>query len=255
VTARRALLLAAGRGRRLAPLTDDRPKCLVPLLGLPLIEHQLASLSAAGVERVAVVGGYRAGRLAAYGDTHFRNDRWETSNMVTSLRCADAWLRAGPTIVAYTDLVYGPDAVRALATAPADLAITYDPHWREAWTARFAEPLDDAERFALDPFGAVAEIGGRAASMDEIEGQYMGLLRITPVGWARVRAVLDEMPDKAVDRLDMTALLSLLVEREMTVLAVEAPWPWAEVDSVEDLRRYEVDEAFAPLQELVAVTR
>jgi choline kinase len=60
-----AVVLAAGLGTRLRPLTDEVPKCLVPLAGRPLIEQALDSLQSGGVESVVVVSGYRATAVAA----------------------------------------------------------------------------------------------------------------------------------------------------------------------------------------------
>ena len=57
---RQAVILAAGRGTRLAPLTDDRPKCLVEVAGQPLIDALLGSLEQAGIRQVLVVIGHRA---------------------------------------------------------------------------------------------------------------------------------------------------------------------------------------------------
>jgi len=51
---RRALLLAAGLGTRLRPLTDALPKCLAPVRGRPLLEYWLRALNAAGIEQVLV---------------------------------------------------------------------------------------------------------------------------------------------------------------------------------------------------------
>lgn len=51
---RKAMVMGAGHGTRMAPLTDDRPKPLVPFMGKPLIDHVLARLDAAGVEEVIV---------------------------------------------------------------------------------------------------------------------------------------------------------------------------------------------------------
>jgi NDP-sugar pyrophosphorylase family protein len=51
---RRAMILAAGRGRRLAPLTDTVPKPLVPVAGRPLLEHLLECLRAGGIQEVVV---------------------------------------------------------------------------------------------------------------------------------------------------------------------------------------------------------
>lgn len=50
----RALVLAAGHGRRLRPLTSSTPKPLLPVLGRPIILHTLEALSRAGIERVAI---------------------------------------------------------------------------------------------------------------------------------------------------------------------------------------------------------
>lgn len=62
----KAIILAAGLGSRLLPLTADRPKCLVPVGGRTILEHQLVALDGAGVSDVTVVGGYRFERLAAF---------------------------------------------------------------------------------------------------------------------------------------------------------------------------------------------
>jgi len=55
-----AIVLSAGQGRRLAPLTDSRPKCLVQVAGRPLLDWQLHALAAAGVRDVTVVTGFNA---------------------------------------------------------------------------------------------------------------------------------------------------------------------------------------------------
>ena len=55
----RAILLAAGLGSRLLPLTADRPKCLIEVGGRTILEHQVEALRMAGVGAITIVGGYR----------------------------------------------------------------------------------------------------------------------------------------------------------------------------------------------------
>jgi choline kinase len=95
--------------------------------------------------------------------------------------------------------------------------------------------LSDAETFRLWPDGSLAAIGARPRTEQEIEGQYMGLLRFTPAGWARVLALLGRHTDRQVDEMDMTALLQALVDDGHRVDAVACPEPWGEVDSAADL--------------------
>lgn len=234
----KAVVLAAGRGSRLGPRTSERPKCLVELDGRTLFEWQRAALREAGVEEVVVVRGYRKESLPGGDYAVLDNPRWAETNMVMTLRRAAEHLRAGPVLVAYADLVYHPDIVRALAEAPGELAIAYDREWLALWDDRFEDPLSDAESFRLEG-GRVREIGEKPRTVSEVEGQYMGLLRFTPAAWAAVEALLDALSPEERDRLDMTSLLRRLIAGGTPVTAVAVSGRWCEVDNESDLDLYE----------------
>ncbi|MEU4420917.1 phosphocholine cytidylyltransferase family protein [Actinoplanes sp. NPDC024001] len=231
----RGVILAAGRGSRLGGLTAERPKCMVPLAGRPLLHWQRAALGAAGITEQAVVVGYRSELVDTQDMTVFRATRWAETNMVGSLLAAEQWLTTGPCVVSYADIVYSAATVRRLAAAPGELAIAYDPAWAELWRRRFADPRDDAETFRLAPDGALREIGARPATVREVQGQYMGLLRFTPAAWSAVRAVLDALTPAEVDALDMTSLLRMLLDAGRRVETVACEGAWGEVDSGTDL--------------------
>jgi glucose-1-phosphate thymidylyltransferase len=67
-----AVVLAAGEGTRLRPLTADRPKGLVEVAGTPILTHCFAQLAALGVESLVVVVGYRKERIIDHYDDEFR---------------------------------------------------------------------------------------------------------------------------------------------------------------------------------------
>lgn len=228
-----SVILAAGRGSRMRRLTEDRPKCLVRLGGHPLLSWQVAALEAGGASRPLVVTGYMRECIeAVYSDTLVNPD-WETTNMVASLLCASPSQR-GDFLVSYSDIVYSPETVRTLIAAPGEIAIAFDRNWLQLWSRRFPDPLDDAESFDLNGDGTLRDIGRRASSLDEVQGQYMGLLKLTQKGMAWIREVVEETPEGR-SRLDMTALLSLLVARGRPVHAAPCDGAWCEVDSESDL--------------------
>jgi L-glutamine-phosphate cytidylyltransferase len=233
----RALILAAGRGARLRPLTDDRPKCLVQLAGRALLDWQLDALRAAGIATIAIVVGWRHRHVRYAGVTRFVNRSWRRTDMIASLLAARAWLRIGPCIVAYGDVVYHPDIVRRLAAAPHDVAISYDRAWRALWRARFRRPEDDAESLQVVR-GRVRAIGGRVTDVRAVDGQFMGLLRLTPQGLASLEAVAAASP-RAGARLQTTQCLAALAASGVAVGAVPVRGRWCEVDSTTDLELYE----------------
>jgi choline kinase len=235
----RAVILAAGRGSRMGALGDGRPKCLVELEGQPLIARQIAALRHGGVDQIGVVRGYRADLIDFPDLTYFANERWSETNMVMSLAAAATWLCAGPVIVSYADIFYRGSLVRGLAGAPGQLVITYDRAWRDLWTRRFADPLTDAETFRLDGAGQLLEIGGRTTRIEDIEGQYMGLLKFTPPAWSVIEKLLSTLDAAIRDRLDMTGLLRrLLAARELPIGTFGTDGQWGEIDNPEDVALY-----------------
>lgn len=235
----RAVILAAGRGSRLKHLGGDRPKCMVELAGETLLGRQIAVLARGGVGEIAVVRGYQAEMIDFPGVTYFANERWAETNMVRSLAAAAAWLRSGPTIVSYGDIFYRSELVRRLCAAPGPLVITYDRTWRQLWTRRFADPLADAETFRVDTGGRLLEIGGKTNRFEDIEGQYMGLFKLTPPAWSAVEVLLRSLEAVTLDRLDVTGLLRRLLARdEFPIRTLPTDGQWGEIDSPEDVQLY-----------------
>lgn len=114
-----ALLLCAGLGSRLLPLTADRPKCLIEVGGRAILDHQVSALRAAGIDRITVVGGYRIEQLAA-----FVADRWAPAQRprlvfnpfyAVANSIGSVWIArdvvAGPFVLINGDTVYDPALV------------------------------------------------------------------------------------------------------------------------------------------------
>ena len=228
-----AVILAAGRGSRLGPRTDDRPKGLVEVAGRPMLDWQARALRAGGMEEVTVITGYRGGDIAARGFATLENPDWNRGNMVSSLARALAAI-PGPLIVSYSDILYSAATVRALAARDAPLVLSHDPDWLTLWERRFDDPLSDAETFRLGARGQVTEIGGRTTDASAIQGQFMGLVKIGTEGRGWIEALLAAQP-KARLELDTTSLLSTLISAGHPVTAIPVQGAWCEVDGPRDL--------------------
>jgi choline kinase len=240
------IVLAAGVGSRLAPLTDDRPKCLVDLGGRPLLRWTLDAAAACGIDEVVVVGGYRAGQLRAYDVTLVENPDYATTNMVHSLLAARHLFGDG-FVMSYGDIVYAPDVLRRLLAAPPGVAVIVDRDWRAYWSRRFDDPLSDAETLRIGADGALAEIGAKPRSYAEIEAQYIGLVAFTGGGVAALTRALDRArADRAAGRnpfdgprpyekMYMTDLLQGMIGRGERLTPVPVDGQWMEVDSRRDL--------------------
>lgn len=242
----RALILAAGQGTRLRPLTDDRPKCLVPLLGKTLLERQADTLRKAGIDEIQVATGYLAGLIGKLGFATSFNARFAETNMVESLFSARDFIqRDGDLVIAYGDIVYQLDNLQALLACDDEIALMIDARWHDLWSLRLADPLTDAETLVMDGKGYVVELGKKPDGYERIQGQYTGLIKIRSdkiQDLVRFYDALDR--DKTYDgknfqNMYMTSFLQLLIEAGWKARAVLVNNGWLEIDSVEDLAQYE----------------
>jgi L-glutamine-phosphate cytidylyltransferase len=236
----RGLILAAGRTNHLGDIGDQQPKCLLPLAGMPLLARQIAALRGGGVTEIGVVRGFRAEMIDYPDITYFENERWADTNAVISLAAASGWLRTSPVIVSDSDIFYQRELVHRLGSVRGSLVVAYDRQWRDLWTQRFGDPVTGAETFRRGGAGNLLEIGGKTTNINEIDGQYIGLLKFTPSAWQAGETLLAELDVTTRDQLSMTGLLRrLLALKSVAIGTVGFDGQWGKIDSPEDVRMYE----------------
>jgi L-glutamine-phosphate cytidylyltransferase len=235
----KAIILAAGRGNRMGALTEERPKCLTPISGEPLLSWQIKALKMAGVKEIGVVRGYKSDKINIDGIFYFENERWNETNMVRSLVCADEWLKNDICIISYSDIIYPSDTIVRLMKSEGDIVVSYNTEWLRIWQARFDDPLEDVETFRIDDMGKLLEIGKIPKHIGDIQGQYMGLIKFTPSGWSEANRVLSSFSAIDCDSMDMTSFLHEIIHAEILVRTISICGRWFEFDSESDIRAYE----------------
>ncbi|MEH3106604.1 MAG: phosphocholine cytidylyltransferase family protein [Sphingomonas fennica] len=185
MTIAHALILSAGKGSRLLPLTADRPKCLIDFNGRTLLEWQLDSLGRNGITRVTVVTGFRAdlvdGVVAGRpGVSTLFNPFYHVADNLGSVWLARAAF-AQDTLLLNGDTLVSPALVaRVLAGATAPISVTvdekpdYDSDDMKVWTEngrlrRIGKTLEPHETNA-ESIGLLAfRDGGGAVFADAVE--------------------------------------------------------------------------------------
>ncbi|NQY34826.1 MAG: phosphocholine cytidylyltransferase family protein [Alteromonadaceae bacterium] len=243
----RVLILAAGEGTRLRPLTNDKPKCMVPLQGTSLVERQISCLKRQGVTDIHIATGYRAEQIETLGYPTSFNPRYNKTNMVSTLFCALNFIQQeGDLIIAYGDIVYDDINLITLLESDGDIALMIDKKWRELWSLRLENPLEDAETLVMNEKGYVTELGKKPDNYERIQGQYTGLIKISAnkiADFVNFYQQLDRnatYDGKDFNNMYMTSFLQALIDAGWQAKAALVNNGWLEIDSVEDLEQYEL---------------
>ena len=250
----KAIIVAAGRGKRLGVETDDIPKCMVKVAGRAILHWQLEALAAAGVDDVVIVRGYLGDRIAAPEGAGPKlrfvdNPEWASNNILASLLYAEAEMRDG-FLFSYSDIVFSHEHARRVAAASAPVALIVDRRWRDAYDGRTLHPVSEAELARVAGSGddaKVLRVGKRQVPEEAAAGEFTGLARFAPEGAAALRDVWYEAlgrgletPFGAAAMLRQSYLsdgLNAVAARGVALGVVLVDGGWREIDTEQDLAR------------------
>ena len=225
----RAIILAAGIGKRLLPLTRDIHKCLVEVGGKPIIKHQLDTLKYYGISDVIIVGGYRIDQIKDYLKntvTYVFNPIYKETNSVYSLWLAKEFMGGDDVLVFNADLMVDPSIIKELIERKSDLCTVVD---MGKW----------------NPTGYKVVIGdhkvidmGMDLKKEETSGEYAGMTKITK---SKLKAVVEMLgryiSEKRVNDWYEAAFVSMLKEgHAMDYVGTNGRW-WVEIDYKEELEK------------------
>ena len=233
------IILGAGRGRRLMPLTDGRPKCYAEIGGQRILDWILAALRTAGIERIIFVGGYQIARVRAdYPELEFReNPAWASTNILASLFCAEDVMDR-PFVTSYADILYRPAIVRRLLDSSHDITVAVDTHWAARYAARSEHPPDDAEKVTAER-KRVTRVS-RTVPNDAAVGEFIGVAAFSSEGaaalrkaWRRAGAAELQLPNDRSSAY-LIHLLDAMLADGTPIHLVETAGEYMEIDTQED---------------------
>jgi choline kinase len=233
----KAIILSAGQGGRLLPLTERTPKCLLNLGGRSMLEWQLRALAEAGVREAVVVSGFGAELVEAELERHTPPQMRTTTVFNPFFQLADnlasCWIArselAGPCLILNGDTLFEPEiARRLLAAAPAPITVTIDR--KSQYDADDMKVVTDRDR--LVAIGKILPAG-------EVSGESIGFLRFDAAGAACFVAEIERTmrTAKGPGLWYLSAIHALAsAGADVRVLSIQG-LQWGELDFPADLVR------------------
>ncbi len=233
-----AVILAAGQGIRLRPLTDHCPKCLVEVGGRPILRYQLEALADAGVRECVIVVGHRAAQVRDLFGTRFRdvsityveNEIFDRTNNIYSLWLARREI-TGDLLLLEGDLIFEPELLVDLLDVPFENVAVVD---------RFQPPMNGTVILAHGDWASAMVL-----KRDQPRGfDYGPALKTVNIYKFSYRAVSEHlMPalgryvsQGRTDHYYEMAISRAVAEGTIQLQVLRTgPRAWAEVDTVEDL--------------------
>lgn len=230
----KAVLLAAGVGSRIRPLTDNQPKSFIPLIGISILERMLKAVVEVGITEVGVVTGYRAEQLKERINEKFpqlhvtfiHNEKYEETNTGYSLLLTKNFIGDDSFIKFDADVVFETDVLKKLLDAPVPSALCIDKNIN--LEAEEVKVITDVEHKVLQV--------GKKLDPHESTGESIGIEKIDKDA---AKVLFKELEDLMQDQSNWQEYYddsyTTLVAKGCPMYAVDITGlKWVEIDTHED---------------------
>lgn len=240
----KAIIIAAGLGSRLRPLTDNKPKCMLKINEKTLIERQIETFRKCGIDDIIIVKGYKKNLINYSGVKYYINRDYRNNNILESLMYAKKEMTS-EFIASYSDIWYDEDIVKKLMNSKADISLIVDTNWISHYKERYQHPIEEAEKVAVENNRVVRV--SKIINPNEAHGEFIGLAKFSRKGaeilkreYAAVKKELQNKPFQtaaSVEKAYLTDMIQELIDRGYEVINVDIRDKWIEIDTLEDYER------------------
>ena len=186
------VILAAGMAKRLRPLTDTKPKCLLKVGDRTLLERTIDAMVATGITELVVVTGYRGEMIREWINTHRQTLKWtfidnadyEHNNNIYSLWLAGQVVRGQEFLLMDSDILCDPKAVAEVARQE-EPALALNRH----------ELGEEEMKIVVDQDNRITEIS-KTCRVEDAVGESVGIEKMTAAYSEALYRELDQMIEK-----------------------------------------------------------
>lgn len=235
----KAIIMSAGKGTRMYPLTANTPKCLIDIgHGKSVLESQLDVLRDCGIDEVYVVAGYRIQQVQAKIVNYLpgsmqvhviHNPFYASTNNIVSLWLASSWLNE-ECISINGDDIFKKSVIQSLLETSGDVVMTIDRK----------EEYDSDDMLVITE-GDYIKAVGKDLNRKQANGESVGIIKYSKRGLDLLNETLDLMlRDEANHQIFYLAALQKIMDKGFPVMSCEvSPHDWSEIDfhpDVSDVR-------------------
>lgn len=242
----KAIIIAAGMGNRMQPLTDDMPKCLLKFGKKTLLQTQIDAYKACKINNFVLVKGYKEEKINYPGIKYIINDNYENNNILNSLFYAEKEIE-GDVIISYSDILFEKQVVERLMETKKDISIVVDIKWKDYYIGRKGHPIEEAENVIFDADNDLVEIGKILTQKHDVHGEFIGMMKLSPRGseifkrhFDRAKKIFKGKPFQRAsifEKAYLTDMIQEMVDLGVPVHCVIIERGWKEIDTVEDYEK------------------
>lgn len=251
----KAVILAAGRGSRIKPLSDNIPKSLLKINGKSILQTNIETIKSCGIHDIVIVKGYKAELINFPGIRYYVNENYKDTEQLVSFFCAKNEMDK-PLVLLFGDVLFRKSVLSGLIKKRGDIVLAVDTRWKEIyknkrgydWNRIRGQDLLWGKNSQINKIGNCLNIKNYEFHAFEAFAEWVGLVKFSKKGailCADIYNNLLELGGSFTFQGEITIayaktvhFLQELIVRNHTVsyFDIKNPDEWKEINTLKDLR-------------------
>ena len=239
-----AIILAAGVGNRLSPLTKDIPKGMVKLFEKSLLEMQIDIFKQYDINDITIVTGYLGEKITFPDINYIKNKNFSLTNINESLFCAREKFQT-ESLISYSDIIYEKKNIERIANFNGDIGVGIRLNWKSHYKGRTLHPTSEAENVVIEN-NKIVKIQKNVSKCEkhQIIGEFIGLIKLSKnASDILVQKYLElEKSHKgkfhnapSLKQAYITDMLQEIIDSDYLVEPIIIEGKWCEIDTMQDI--------------------
>ena len=239
-----AIILAAGMGKRLDPLTKDIPKGMVKLFGKSLLEIQIDIFKQYDINDITIVTGYLGEKITFPDINYIKNKNYSLTNINESLFCAKEKFQT-ESLISYSDIIFEKKIIKQLADFKGDIGVGVRLNWKPYYKERTLHTASEAENVVIEN-NKIVKIQKNISKCEkhQIIGEFIGLIKLSKNASNILTQKYLELKKShkgkfhnatSLKQAYITDMLQEIIDSNYLVEPVIIEGKWCEIDTIQDI--------------------
>jgi len=240
----KAIIVAAGHDKRIEPLNEDIPKCLLDVKGKTILERQIENIRSCGIKDIVIIKGYKQELIDFPDVKYYINPDFENTGIVSSLFFAREEMNSD-FIFLYSDIIFDKRLLEKLLKNNADVCLVADLDWKERYNERVKRSTGEVEliKVTKDRINKI----GKNINPKTAHGEFIGLAIFSKKGADILKKcyknALKQYKNKrfheapSIATAYFTDMIQEIIDTDFQINHLDVYGDWIEIDTFEDYRK------------------
>jgi phosphoenolpyruvate phosphomutase len=240
----KAIIVAAGHDKRLEPLNEDLPKCMLEVKGKTILERQIENIRSCDIKDIVIIKGYKQELIDFPNVKYYINNDFENTGIVSSLFFAREEMNSD-FIFLYSDIIFDKRLLEKLLKNNADVCLVADLDWKERYNERVKCSTGEVELIKVTE-DRINKIG-KNINPKTAHGEFIGLAIFSKKGADILKKcyknALKQYKNKkfheapSIATAYFTDMIQEIIDTDFQINHLDVYGDWIEIDTFEDYRK------------------